>query len=727
MEVVEHRHDDDHQRGNDQHRGGPGHRVGRGRTGGTVDGTAVTSDHRQCTGHDGGGCARCRRRAAAARALVADRARAVRVVAALEPTVPARAIAEAVSKAARSPSTAYRLAVHLRNDPNVLTRGTSAMPPVVRRLVVLLLQAGATRVVLPGCARCGRAVALTHRPGSGRICDPCYQQARTVACAACGRHRPIRTRTPDGAPLCSGCRRHNPALLQACSRCGRDRLVNARTADGAPLCSGCYQPPTMVCDGCQATAPVAGRRDGRALCRRCHRRPRRPCGWCGRVRLVAKRATADQPDLCGACHQGPVAVCATCGQQGPCKLSDPTGPTCLRCQLARRLDALLAGPDGTIAAPLAKLRAAILAADNPRTALGWLGRSPAVGVLARLAAGAVPATHDTLDAADPSPAVEHLRALLVAAGLLPERDHHLARLEQAIATLATTLEDPDDRRLLRAFGTWRVLARLRRRTAHGKGGVLAARNARARLAEAARFLAWLRAQGRSLATCRQADLDQWLASGPTTRRLVRDLLAWAATRGMLDDLDLPTQQRGSLPRPVDDDARWQLVRRLLHDPALDPADRVAGALVTLYAQPVSRISQLTRGDVSEREGAVLLHVGRDQLLLPKPLASLLRTLPADQPAGTAGRLPTPTAWLFPGRQPGRPIHPEQLRRRLGALGIACRANRTSALLHLAAEVPAVVLADLLGLHPTTAERWAKLAAGNWARYAADAAKQPAHP
>jgi hypothetical protein len=347
-------------------------------------------------------------------------------------------------------------------------------------------------------------------------------------------------------------------------------------------------------------------------------------------------------------------------------------------------------------------------------------------VLARLAAGALPATHDSLDAAGPSPAVEHLRALLVAAGLLPQRDPHLARLEQAIATLATTLEHPEDRRLLRAFGTWRILARLRRRTDHGNDSVLAARNARARLTQAARFLAWLHAQGRSLATCRQTDLDQWLASGPTTRHLVRDLLVWAAARGMLGDLDIPTRHRDAPARTVDDDTRWQLARRLLHDLTLAPTDRVAGALVTLYAQPVSRIAKLTRDHVSDHEGAVLLRVGRDQLLLPEPLASLLQALPTHQPAGVAGRLPTRAAWLFPGRQPDRPIHPEQLRRRLGTLGIACRANRTGALLQLASEVPAIVLADLLGLHPNTAERWVRLAAGNWTRYAADASQQQPH-
>jgi hypothetical protein len=85
------------------------------------------------------------------------------------------------------------------------------------------------------------------------------------------------------------------------------------------------------------------------------------------------------------------------------------------------------------------LQAAILSVDNPLTAIGWLGRSPAVPILKRLAAGELPLTHQALDQAtaglpeqDGRPgrhpfAVEHLRQLMVACGALPDRDPHLAR------------------------------------------------------------------------------------------------------------------------------------------------------------------------------------------------------------------------------------------------------------------------------------------------------------
>ena len=58
-------------------------------------------------------------------------------------------------------------------------------------------------------------------------------------------------------------------------------------------------------------------------------------------------------------------------------------------------------------------------------------------------------------------------------------------------------------------------------------------------------------------------------------------------------------------------------------------------------------------------------------------------------------------------------------RRLNALGIYVRSNRNTAMLQLAAELPAVVIADLLGVHTGTATRWVHEASGNWTSYAAD--------
>jgi hypothetical protein len=51
-----------------------------------------------------------------------------------------------------------------------------------------------------------------------------------------------------------------------------------------------------------------------------------------------------------------------------------------------------------------------------------------------------------------------------------------------------------------------------------------------------------------------------------------------------------------------------------------------------------------------------------------------------------------------------------------------RAARNGALLHLAGEVPPVVLADLLGISINNAVRWVQAASGDWSTYAADRAE-----
>jgi hypothetical protein len=75
-------------------------------------------------------------------------------------------------------------------------------------------------------------------------------------------------------------------------------------------------------------------------------------------------------------------------------------------------------------------------------------------------------------------------------------------------------------------------------------------------------------------------------------------------------------------------------------------------------------------------------------------------------------------WLFPGRLPTQPIGPGGLGVRLKQVGIATRTVRTTALVELAAQLPAAVLADFIGIHPETAVTWSKIAGRDWNAYPA---------
>jgi hypothetical protein len=707
---------------------------------------------------------------AAARQRQADAlAVIVAAVTTAAPQVDGDQVRAALNRVARTRQEAPRLAEHLLAHPDALTSGAPIGPVIIGRLVRELQAAGAVGLVVPRCPGCGRAAELRHprkQPGVGgarvageRMCGSCFARSQLGVCSRCGRHtklvggirrgepycvscrgkrratctgcgqdRPVAD-TQTGGPRCSTCRRRDPSTWQPCGGCGQRRPVNQRAADGTARCVSCYQAPAEPCAGCGQLARVATRKDGQPLCGRCYQKPTRRCGQCGRVRLVARRACDGQPDLCPTCYPAPMLDCSVCGQHGRCRRTTPgRAPICFRCQLDRRLHQLLAGYDGAIPDSLARLHRAILEIGNPVTALGWLDRSPATAVLAKLASGELALTHQALDELPRGFAVDHLRQLLVASGALPDRDPHLARLEQAVGQLAATLAYPDDTRLVRAYATWRVLRRLRRSAEHGKLTIHAAHHGRDLVAEAVRFLAWLRDRDHGLESCRQADIDQWLATGATTsRQLVRGLLGWAAEQGLLAGITLPPVTTVTPHRTLDTDQRWALARRLLHNPAVDPVDRVAGALVVLYAQPVARIARLSRADLTRDGDQTLLRLGRDQLLLPEPLASLAHQLTGNRPVGMAGNLDLTPVWLFPGRRPGTPMHPTHLARRLAKLGIDCRASRNTALLQLTAEVPAAVVADLLGLNPSTATKWAQIAGGNWTRYAADCARTAPAP
>src|SRR5258708_11489030 len=60
--------------------------------------------------------------------------------------------------------------------------------------------------------------------------------------------------------------------------------------------------------------------------------------------------------------------------------------------------------------------------------------------------------------------------------------------------------------------------------------------------------------------------------------------------------------------------------------------------------------------------------------------------------------PGTSRWLFPGGQPGQPISAYRLAERLRQLGLRPGQARSTALFGLATELPAALLARLLGIH-----------------------------
>ena len=143
-------------------------------------------------------------------------------------------------------------------------------------------------------------------------------------------------------------------------------------------------------------------------------------------------------------------------------------------------------------------------------------------------------------------------------------------------------------------------------------------------------------------------------------------------------------------------------RWLLNDTTLNTADGVAGLLVLLYAQWPATISRLTLDHVDADDQAVRLRLGPQPVVLPEPLATLVRELLATRHGHATIGAPTTCQWLFPGGQPGQPISAYQLAQRLRQLGLHPGKSRSTALFQLATDLPAAILSRMLGIHITVA-------------------------
>lgn len=469
----------------------------------------------------------------------------------------------------------------------------------------------------------------------------------------------------------------------------------------------------MTCSICGRTASCEiSRATSRPWCKACQKRRAR-CAGCGRVELI-RGGTLAKP-LCATCTRPDPSFWQGCPACGRPQLSTRT---CTRCNLRQRLAVLLAD-GGEIPAGLRGLHDTLAGSERPNLVLAWLNNTAIATILRELGSGQRVPSHAALDELPASKPVEHLRAILVAAGTLPPRDEHLARLERWIDRTLTGRSDPEQRQLLHRYAVWHLLRRLRQRTSTTRATHAQAVTVKRHVSAAIALLDGLATRGRTLAGARQGDLDNWLTSDQAShRRDAGHFVRWAR-RHKLTSLEFPATRWHGPARTIDTEARWEQARWLLHDHTLSPVDRVAGLLILLYAQTPAAISRLTLEHAQAAGHTVHLRLGREPVTLPEPLAGLVLELIARRHGHAALGDQGISPWLFPGGRPGQPISAYQLAERLRQLGLRPAQSRTTALFSLATELPAAVLARLLGIHIKVAVAWQHASAGDWTTYAAD--------
>ena len=676
------------------------------------------------------------------------RRRIITAVAATTPGIPMGVLTVALDAVVGHPAAIRSLAAALAADPDALAVGA---PPVAGRLVGEL-QARGVDLPDPVCSRCGRTGNPLTRSPAGGVCARCRRRQLATACVRCGVVKPVAGRDGQGRSVCARCA---DRPQRVCGKCGRTRRIARRARDGQPdICDSCFRGPEAVCSRCGRRRPCSFASGPNPICARCAPRATATCAHCG----ADRPPTARWPEgpVCDPCYIAALrrrGTCATCRTER--RLVHPPGPNaticadcagvpvshtctdcgiqdrayergrCAPCALNRRTAAALSGPDGQNRPDLEPVYRAITATDTPRTALNWLRNSAGAALLTQMASGAVDLTHQSLDE-HPRPGVAgYLRAVLVANNVLPQRDEQLTATEQFLNRTLTGITRDSDRRLVHSYATWQVLRRLRVTAARGDRPRTYTHHARTNINAAVDLLNWLADRGTTLADTGQADIDTYLAGQPPSRYRVRDFLQWAAATGHTGPVTITTPGRNTGPA-TDHDERWAQIARLLHDDTIALTDRVAGALLLLYGQHLARIVAITHDQIKTQGPQVFLRLGTDDLHIPEPLAELIQALARDGRPYTGVGTPSTTRWLFPGLQPGRPLTAARLGDRLRKLGIRAQPGRRAALTHLAAQLPAAVIANLLGIHPTTAVHWVHDAGGDWNRYAAQLTQDASH-
>jgi len=328
----------------------------------------------------------------------------------------------------------------------------------------------------------------------------------------------------------------------------------------------------------------------------------------------------------------------------------------------------------------------------------------------------LPLSHEALDKEPNSLRVEHLRSLLINHQLLPARDHYLALFERWFANKLEGINDPEVQRPIESFARWHHLRRIRSLSTEGKPTQGPVHSAKQEITETIKFLTWLKlTHGRTAVSCVQADVNAWLAEGPTTRHAIRTFFVWAVENRTCTNITIGFRQAKTVAL-LTQGQRLAMLKACLTNDVDTLSYRVAAILLLLYAQPVVKIAALKSTDVILTPDGLRLSLGEEHTApVPEPFASLLTEHLASRPNMRTGSS-SGSQWLFPGYRPGQHIHPNTLMQRLRETGINLLGARNASLRGLVNEVPAPLVAEMLGYSYQVTQKHAAAAAEPWSRY-----------
>lgn len=123
--------------------------------------------------------------------------------------------------------------------------------------------------------------------------------------------------------------------------------------------------------------------------------------------------------------------------------------------------------------------------------------------------------------------------------------------------------------------------------------------------------------------------------------------------------------------------------------------RVAGLILLLYGQPLSRICALRNEDVTSDHEGLWLRIGEQKVPIPLTFAEVVQAcLSSERPNTRLYNKASP--FLFPGQKVGDSISVPRMHGVLKEAGIEILPSRNKALLEHVKTCPAPIVAEMLG-------------------------------
>lgn len=606
------------------------------------------------------------------------------------------------------------------------------------------LRATGVALVPLACGRCNAqpSVLMRHLVDGVRCCARCYRQSQQGLCIHCGRMQIIVTHDADGNGMCQTCKKNLPENKETCSVCGSLRFVVWQGPSG-PVCSVCRPRQRIdVCTQCHRRKPCLFAGTPKARCHECSK-PQKSCGQCGKTRRVLTYSAEGEP-LCHACGRRR-EPCTNCGTtrivvarvNGAAwceycyKRNSISHRDCVRCGAHKRpfsegLCTQCAADDALEQFIPASVRATNPVAQSVHDALRsakpsvilTASRRKSASILQEVINSPEKLNHDYLDNAGPDGLTRGIRSLLIDAGLLELRDHHLARFEKWILEVSTEISNAKLRAVFVQYARWRHVRELRKKRSPLPSSLTVSRRRELRLI--LELISWVHGQGRVFGSLTQLDVDRWRSFGSKEKYRVSEFLVWAHRNRLVRRIEIQRPKRTDLNVVGFSDAkRTEILENLLDEQCLWPAIiRFSALLVLLFGTRPLQITRLKVSDIFFRGPDAYMRLGRDPVLLPDVLTQLASTILNDRAAIRQFTTAEETHWLLPGTVTGYPMSSAALAVRLRNISIPASTARTSAMSMLTQNLPPTIVARLTGTTQGTAIRWMDAVAASNARYAA---------